>query len=87
MIVGLIKTIFIILTIYFVVKVVGRIVIPFLLGGFVKKVNNQVRQQQEEALRQKKTKKDGEVTVNYSPKKEKNFGKDDGDYVDFEEIK
>ena len=34
-----------------------------------------------------KRKKEGEVTIDYAPKKEKNIDKDNGDYVDYEEVK
>ena len=36
---------------------------------------------------QYKRKKEGDVTINTKPKTEKKIDKDEGDYVDFEEIK
>ena len=33
------------------------------------------------------TKKEGETTVNYVPPKKKSVGDDEGEYVDYEEIK
>ncbi|MDR1668132.1 MAG: DUF4834 family protein [Bacteroidales bacterium] len=41
----------------------------------------------EEALRGKRMEREGEVTVNYAPEQKKDIGKNEGDYVDFEEIK
>ena len=83
----LIKVILIILCVYFIGKTIIRSVLSYLFGGAIKNMDSQVRQQQEEMLRQKKRKKDGEVTVNYTPKSDKKIEKDEGDYVSFEEIK
>ena len=49
-------------------------------------MNDQMYQQQKEMSKQKK-KKEGKVTINYQPKSDKTFGKEDGDYIDFEEVK
>ena len=80
------KVLLVVLGVYFLIKLIFRSIISWFLGNTVKKANQQSRQQQDEMSRQKK-KKDGHVTVHYHPKSEKNFGKDDGDYVDFEEVK
>ncbi|MDR2037238.1 MAG: DUF4834 family protein [Bacteroidales bacterium] len=82
----LLKTVLIILLIYFLIKAVARMLFPFLFNGYIKK-NTHQRMQQEEMSRNKAKKKEGEVSINYKPKSEKNFGKDEGDYIDFEEIK
>jgi len=82
----LLKVILIIVLIYMIGKMIIRGVISWFLGDTVKKMDNQIRQKQEELKRQKK-KQEGRVTINYQPKSDKNFGKDDGDYVDFEEVK
>ncbi len=86
MLVGLVKTIFIIAVIYFIGKIVGRIVVPLLFQGAVKKAGERMQQQQQEASRRNR-KQEGEVTINYKPKSDKSFGKDEGDYIDFEEVK
>ncbi len=80
------KVVLIILGIYFIGKMIIRSVVSFFLGDAAKNMNNQIRQQQEEIKRQKK-KREGKVTVNYQPKSDKNFGKEEGDYIDFEEVK
>jgi hypothetical protein len=41
----------------------------------------------EDALRGKRMEKEGDVTIHYAPEQKKNVGKDEGDYVDFEEVK
>ena len=72
--------------IYLLGKLVIRSVVSWFLGDASQKMNDRFERQQAEIARLKK-KKDGHVTVHYQPKKEKNFGKNDGDYIDFEEIK
>jgi len=81
-----IKVLLIILGVYFLGKWILRSIFSYFLGGTAKDINAQMRQQQEEVLRKKK-KKEGEVTIKYHPKSDKNFGKEEGDYVDFEEVK
>ena len=79
------KVLLVLIGVYLLGKLVIRSVVSWFLGDTAKKMNDQLRQQQEEMARIKK-KKDGHITVHYQPKKEKNFGKEDGDYVDFEEV-
>ena len=80
------KVLIIILGVYLLGKLVIRSVVSWFLGDTANKMNDRLKRQQEELARLKK-KKDGHVTIHYQPKSEKNFGKDDGDYVDFEEVK
>ena len=80
------KVLLFILGIYLLGKLVIRGVMSYFLGNTTKRMNEQMRRQQEEMSQQKK-KKDGHITIHYQPKSNKNFQKDDGDYVDFEEIK
>ena len=82
----LLKVILIIVAIYMIGKAIIKSVISWFLGDTVKKMDTQIRQQQDE-LKQQKKKQEGRVTINYQPKQDKNFGKEDGDYVDFEEVK
>ena len=82
-----IKIILILLGVYFIIKLISRSLFSFFFGEIAKKTNEQVRQQQEDISHRKKRKKEGEVSVNYQPKSRKNFAKEDGDYIDFEEVK
>ena len=79
------KVLLVVIGIYMLAKLVVRSVVSWFLGDTAKKMNDQLSRQQEEMARMKK-KKDGHITVHYQPKKGKNFGKEDGDYVDFEEV-
>ena len=73
------------LGIYLLGKWILRGVVSYFLGDTAQKLNEQLRRQQEEIARQKK-KKEGHITINYHPKSNKNFQKEDGDYVDYEEV-
>jgi len=80
------KVLLVILGIYFLGKLIIKGFVSWILGNSAKRMDEQLRQQQEEKARQKK-KKEGHITIHYHPKSDKNFGKEDGDYVDFEEVK
>ena len=80
----LIKWILIILGLCFIVRSIMRNIVFWFLGDANKKMDEQLRRQQDEIVRQKK-KQEGRVTINYQPKSNKNFEKYEGDYVDFEE--
>ena len=79
------KVLLVLIGVYLLGKLVIRSVVSWFLDDAPKKMNDQLRRQQEEITRMKK-KKEGHVTVHFQPKKEKNFGEKDGDYVDFEEV-
>ena len=88
--VGFLRTIFIIILIYYIVRFIGRIMLPFLLKRFVKKAQSNFEHQFKDECSQSKSTdaKQGEVEIKI-PKKQKgskpNF--DDGEYVDFEDVK
>ncbi len=88
--VGLLRTIFIIILIYYVVRFIGRIMLPFLLKRFVKKAQSNFEHQFKDKFSQSESTntKQGEVEIKI-PEKQKgsNLNFDDGEYVDFEEVK
>ena len=80
------KIILVILGVYFIGKAIFRGILTFLFGDVNKSLNDQLRRQQEEIAQHKK-KQEGRITINYQPKTEKNFRREEGDYVDFEEVR
>jgi len=80
------KVIVVILGIYLLGKLIIKGFVSWFLGSSADRTDKQMRYEQESMIRKKK-KKEGHVTVHYQPKSDKNFGKEDGDYVDFEEVK
>ena len=83
-VVGLVKIIGIILLVYYGVKVLSRLLAPFLLRYVSKKAEEkfggQFGQQHYET-----PKKEGEISIDKMPN-QKQSNKDVGDYVDYEEI-
>ena len=80
-----IKFLLVLFGIYFIGRAIIRGIISWFIGDVGKKMESQIYRKQAEALRQKK-KQEGRVTINYQPKSNKNFKKDEGDYVEFEEV-
>ena len=81
---GLIRTILVILAIYFGIKILARLFSPFLIKFVAKKAEEhfggQFGSQQQEP-----PKKEGEVTIDKMPNT-KSSNKNVGDYIDYEEI-
>jgi len=73
-----IRTIFIILIIFYIINLFFRYIVPFLIRRQIRKYT------QEE--QQRKTKKTGTITIdkNYSSSKREYY--DDSEYVDYEEV-
>jgi len=72
---ALVRFLLIIFIIFFLVRVIVR----FIFRSYVKNMQQNFENQQ-------KNKKEGEVTINTKPKTGKKIDKDEGDYVDYEEI-
>jgi len=75
-----IKTILIIIIVVYVLKLIGRYVIPMLIKRQINKFqqeNNQHNYQQ---------KPEGEVTIEKDKTNTNKFNSDEGEYVDYEEI-
>jgi hypothetical protein len=74
----LVKVILIIVLVYYLLKSIGRIVLPFLFNKAIEKINQQQGYKQ---------KRNGDVTIHFEDKKNSNKDKNIGEYVDYEEIK
>lgn len=75
MLIGILRTILIIIAVYYLVKFIMWIFRPTVKPD---NANRSYNTQQK--------KKEGEITINYISEKKKHIQKDSGDYVDFEEI-
>tara|TARA_R110002050_G_scaffold296426_1_gene456371 strand:+ start:16034 stop:16297 length:264 start_codon:yes stop_codon:yes gene_type:complete len=85
---GLLRTIFIIVVIYYVIKVLSRIFAPFMLKYAAKKAEERFGGQFGQYKNQRKqeaAKQEGEITIDKIPDI-KTSNKDVGDYVDYEEV-
>jgi len=75
MLVGLLRTILIIIGLYYLIRL--------LVWLFRKPDRTEYRDSQQGPYQKKK---EGEVTIDHIPDKRKHIPKEDGDYVDFEEV-
>jgi len=83
---SLLRTILILIIIYYVIQLFTRYIIPSLFRGYMDdKMNEFTRNQKNQ--QKKANRHEGEVTIDYSPDKNRrpNSGKDE--YADYEEIK
>lgn len=76
---ALIRFLLILFIIFFVIRIFSR----FVLRRYVKNMRNQYENQQN----QYNKKHEGDVTINTKPEMDKKIDKDEGDYIDYEEIK
>ena len=84
---GFIRTILIIMLVWYGVKILSRILAPFLMRYVTKKAQEKFGKQfnQQQAPQQKKQ-KEGDISIDKAPKQNKTSNKDVGEYVDYEEI-
>jgi hypothetical protein len=85
---GLLRTILIIVVVYYGIKVLSRIFAPFLVKYASKKMEKKFGEQFggfQKPQQQEAPKKEGEVIIDKIPKT-KTSNKDVGEYVDYEEI-
>lgn len=85
--VGFLRTILIIILVWYGVKVLARIFAPLLMRYVAKKAEKQFGQQFNQYQKPKETKKkEGEISIDKMPNQQKSSNKDVGEYVDYEEI-
>lgn len=86
---GLLRTLGIIVIVYYVIKFTGRYILPLFFGKIVKNVEKKMRdqQQQHQNSQEKTTGKVGETVIAKKPSDYKEGNKNIGDYVDYEEVK
>lgn len=82
--VGFVRTLLIIVIIYYGIRIVSKYLLPLLVDKGVKKMQQKMQDQQRQ--HQQPFRADGEVTIEADKKGNKNTEKDKGEYVDFEEV-
>jgi len=83
---GLIRTILILILIWYAVKILSRLFAPVLMRFVAKKAEERFGQQFNQQQKQPPQQKEGEITIDKAPKQNKTSNKDVGEYVDYEEI-
>ncbi len=86
---GIIRTIFIIILVYYGLKFLMRLLAPYLVKKMAENMSQRFNQQFQNQYRQQEEfrKREGEVTVESKPQKDRNHQTDEGEYVDYEEVK
>lgn len=85
---GVIRMIFIVLIIYAVYSILIRFIIPALMRKYVNDFQKQFTQQNKREQEEMNKKKEGEVSIKFVNKDKNNSQHpEDGEYVDYEEIK
>lgn len=79
----LLRTIFIIILVYYGLKVIGRFAFPLIFKRFMSKFEEKVRNQQQSTPPNRKV---GETVIDKKPNSSKESSKDVGEYVDYEEV-
>lgn len=88
---GLLRTILIILLIYFGFKILARIFAPLLLRFVAKKAEQKFGQQfggfeNQTNQKHQQKRKEGETVIDKMPNENKNSNENVGEYIDYEEI-
>ncbi|HSQ47562.1 MAG TPA: DUF4834 family protein [Lutibacter sp.] len=86
---GFLRTLAIIVIIYYAIKFIGRYILPLFVGKIINNVEKKMRDQQQQFnnQEQKSTGKVGETVIAKKPSDYKEGNKNVGDYVDYEEVK
>ncbi len=83
LIIGFLRTVVVILIIFYAVRLIARFVVPLLFQKTIKDMQAKVNQQMRDQQRQGK--REGEVTLEQN-KNQNNRNSQTGEYVDFEEV-
>jgi hypothetical protein len=81
--VGFVRTLLIIVIIYYGIRLVSKYVLPLLLNKGVQKMQQKMQDQQRQ---QQTARPDGEVTIEKDKEGNQNTTPNKGEYVDFEEV-
>ena len=82
--VNFIRTLFVILIIYYAIRLVVRYVFPMIVDKGVKNMQQKMYNQQ--GQNQHPTRPEGEVTIENNKRTGGNSSQDQGEYIDFEEV-
>lgn len=83
---GFLRTILIILLVYYGVKILMRIFAPYLARYMSKKMEERFGGQFQQQQRQADRPKDGETVIDKMPEQRQTSDKKLGEYIDYEEI-
>lgn len=83
---GFLRTILIILLVYYGLKILMRLFAPYLVQYMSKKMQERFTGQNQQQNKTKNQPKEGETVIDKMPYQEKTSDKKVGEYIDYEEI-
>jgi hypothetical protein len=83
-ILSFLRLVVILLVIWYGFKLLMRFIAPKVIDNAANKIYNDM--QNRASSKDRRTVRNGDVTIDYSNKKPKQFGRREGDYIEFEEI-
>jgi len=81
-----ITTLLVIIAIWYLFKFIGRILFPYLLDRFAKRMMNNFGFQNQDKIYEEEKEREGEIKIDYTKKTKGKESIDEGEYVDFEEV-
>ena len=81
-----IKTLLIILAIYYALKIIGRYVFPIFMKKMMQNVEKKFNEQQGRSTDQNRNVKEGETVIDKAPNTGAKSNNEVGEYVDFEDV-
>lgn len=83
---GFLRTLLIILLVYYAIKFLSRLFAPLMVRYMSKKMEERFGGQFKQQNQYEKKQKEGETIIDKMPKQESSSNKDVGEYIDYEEI-
>ena len=80
------KTILIIVAIYYILKLIAKFVLPLFLKKMMQKVEKKFNEQQHQNSSNQTHVNEGETVVDKAPNTKSKSNKDVGEYVDYEDV-
>lgn len=85
---GLLRTLLIILLVYYGIKILTRLLAPYFINYMGKKMQDRYGQYQNQTRQQRNPdRKVGETVIDKMPEQDKSSNNDVGEYIDYEEVK
>ncbi len=81
-----IRTILIIVLVYYALKFIARLVFPLFFKKIMKTVEKKFNEQQYKSSTNEPPLKEGETVIDKTPRQTKKINDDAGEYVDYEEV-
>ncbi len=85
-VINFMKTILIIVAIYYVLKLIARFVLPLFLKKMMQKVEKKFKEQQHQNSSNETHVKEGETIIDKAPSTRAENSKNVGEYVDYEDV-